>query len=29
MLRNGEVPPTEFTRPKVAEILISGMKTNT
>lgn len=26
MLRKGEVPPLEFTRPEVAEILISGMK---
>ncbi|MDG5787206.1 sulfate adenylyltransferase [Evansella sp. AB-P1] len=26
MLRNGEVPPVEFTRPEVAEILIKGMK---
>jgi sulfate adenylyltransferase len=26
MLRNGEVPPEEFTRPEVAEILIKGMR---
>jgi sulfate adenylyltransferase len=26
MLRNGEVPPMEFTRPEVAQILISAMR---
>ena len=26
MLRNGEVPPMEFTRPEVAEVLIAAMK---
>ena len=26
MLQNGEVPPPEFTRPEVAEILIDSMK---
>ncbi|OEF96818.1 sulfate adenylyltransferase [Desulfuribacillus alkaliarsenatis] len=26
MLRNGEVPPAEFTRPEVAEVLMKGMK---
>ncbi|AXI10104.1 sulfate adenylyltransferase [Oceanobacillus sp. 143] len=29
MLRKGEIPPPEFTRPEVAKILISGMKTKT
>ena len=26
MLSRGEVPPPEFTRPEVAEVLITGMK---
>jgi len=28
MLRKGEMPPPEFTRPEVAEVLIRGMKRN-
>jgi sulfate adenylyltransferase len=28
MLKNGEVPPQEFTRPEVAEVLINSMKNN-
>lgn len=28
MLRNGQYPPPEFTRPEVAEILVKGMKKN-
>ena len=26
MLKNGEIPPPEFTRPEVAKILIDSMK---
>jgi sulfate adenylyltransferase len=29
MLRNGQCPPPEFTRPEVAEVLIEGMKEKT
>ena len=28
MLQEGQVPPTEFTRPEVAEVLIRGMREN-
>ncbi len=28
MLANGEIPPVEFTRPEVAEVLIESMKNN-
>ncbi|WP_085522175.1 sulfate adenylyltransferase [Tuberibacillus sp. Marseille-P3662] len=28
LLRNGEFPPPQFTRPEVAEILVKGMKEN-
>jgi sulfate adenylyltransferase len=27
MLANGEIPPTEFTRPEVAEVLIEAYRT--
>jgi sulfate adenylyltransferase len=26
MLANGEIPPTEFTRPEVAEVLIEAFR---
>ncbi|MGE5703368.1 MAG: sulfate adenylyltransferase [Clostridia bacterium] len=29
LLRNGEVPPPEFTRPEVAQVLINGMRETT
>ncbi len=28
MLRAGEIPPMEFTRPEVAEVLIASIKEN-
>jgi sulfate adenylyltransferase len=26
MLRSGQIPPAEFTRPEIAQILIDGMR---